>query len=264
MHPLLNIAINAARQAGKVITQNSYRIERVRFDEKGKHDYVSEIDQQAEAEIVEIIQKAYPQHSIIAEEGTRFDGNEFEWIIDPLDGTTNYLHSVPQYAVSIAVRKAGELAHAVVLDPVLGELFTASRGDGAHLNNRRIRASKVFRLDQCLIGTGFPFRELDNIEQWVDVFRELAKSTSGIRRPGAAAIDLAYVAAGRYDGFWESGLSQWDTAAGALLIKEAGGLISDFEGGTDYLDTGRVVASTPAIHDDLLRIVQNSMKKTRK
>ncbi len=264
MHPLLNIAVKAARQAGKTIIQNSYRVERVGFYEKGKHDYVSDIDRYAESEIVDAVRKAYPEHSILAEEGTRYQGNDYEWIIDPLDGTTNYLHGVPQFAVSIAIRYAGKLQHAVVLDPVLGELFTASRGDGAYLNEKRIRASKAKNLSDCLIGTGFPFRENDNIDEWIAVFRELAPRTSGIRRPGSAAIDLAYVAAGRYDGFWESGLKIWDMAAGALLVEEAGGMVTDFNRDAGYLDSGRIIAANPEIYNDLYQIIHNSAGKTGK
>ncbi len=263
MHPILNIAIKAARRAGKTIVRNSYRVERIKFDEKEKRDYVTEIDRLAEQEIIDVVRNAYPQHSITAEEGSRFIGNEVEWIIDPLDGTTNYIHGLPQVAVSIAVMESNKLQHAVIYDPIIGDLFSASRGSGAHLNERRIRVSKTKRLSNCLIGTGFPFRENDNVEDWIAVFRELTKKTSGIRRPGSAAIDLAYVAAGKYDGFWESGLKPWDIAAGALIVQEAGGIIADFKGGTNYLNSGQVIAANPGIYDELLSIVSSNVQSIR-
>lgn len=256
MHPILNVAVKAARLAGKTISQNAYLVDRMEFDRKDSRDYVTEIDRQAEGQIVEVIRKAYPDHSIVAEEGSRVSGNDVQWIIDPLDGTTNYMHNVPQYSVSIAVRERDKLQHAVVFEPLSGELYTASRGRGAHLNDRRIRASKTHRLEHCLIGTGFPFRETDQVDAWIRVFKELAKKTSGIRRPGSAALDLAYVAAGRYDGFWESGLKSWDMAAGVLLIEEAGGMVSDFEGGKRYLDTGQVIAANHEIFEELQDIVR--------
>ncbi len=182
--------------------------------------------------------------------------SEFNWIIDPLDGTTNFIHGFPQYAVSIAQTKNGVLEHAVVYDPNTNEMFTASRGSGAFLNDRRIRVSRRTRLNEALIGTGFPFRQFDHVDAYLAMFKELTQKTAGIRRPGAASLDLAYVAAGRLDGFWEMGLSPWDMAAGVLLIQEAGGLVSDLSGEANYLTTGNVVAGTPKIFGQLLPIIQ--------
>lgn len=261
MHPLLNIAISAARRAGKTIMHKSYRVDQLKFDLKGARDFVTDVDLLAEQQIVEIIRDAYPHHAIVAEEKHSVAGSECEWIIDPLDGTLNYLHGVPQYCISIAIRQNRQLAHAVVYNPVHEELFTASRGAGAHLNDRRIRASAIRNLDHALIGTGFPFRELDNVELWLDIFRELSKKTAGVRRPGSAALDLAYVACGRFDGFWESGLKLWDIAAGALLVQESGGIISDFDGDQNFLETGMVVAGNSLLYDELARIVASKYRK---
>ena len=261
MHPLLNIAVKAARRAGKTILQKAYRIDQLRLDVKGARDFVTEVDLLAERQIVEIIHNAYPNHAILAEEEHTIGGDHYQWIIDPLDGTTNYIHGVPQYCVSIAVQSQNRLEHAVVYDPVREELFTATKGVGAQLNDRRIRASNISKFENALIGTGFPFRELDDVDLWVSIFRELSKRTAGVRRPGSAALDLAAVACGRFDGFWEAGLQIWDIAAGALLIQEAGGLISDFEGNQDFLKNGMVVAANPNIYDDLIRAIINEYRK---
>ncbi len=263
MHPLLNIAISAARRAGKTILHKSYRVDQLKFDLKGARDFVSTVDIQAEQQIVETIRDAYPNHAIIAEEQHSTPGTEFEWIIDPLDGTTNFLHGVPQFCISIAIRKHHKLAHAVVYDPLREELFSASTGAGAHLNDRRIRTSAIRHLHYALIGTGFPFRELDDVNLWIAIFKELSKQTSGIRRPGSAALDLAYVACGRFDGFWESGLNIWDMAAGALLIQEAGGIIADFAGEQNFLESGRVVAGNSHLYDELARIVERNYREHR-
>ncbi len=261
MHPLLNIAVKAARRAGKTILQKAYRIDQLRLDVKGARDFVTEVDLLAERQIVEIIHNAYPNHAILAEEEHTIGGDNYQWIIDPLDGTTNYIHGIPQYCVSIAVQSQNRLEHAVVYDPVREELFTATKGVGAQLNERRIRASNISKFENALIGTGFPFRELDNVDLWISIFRELSKRTAGVRRPGSAALDLASVACGRFDGFWEAGLQIWDIAAGALLIQEAGGLISDFKGNQDFLDNGMVVAANSNIYDDLMRMITNEYKK---
>ncbi len=263
MHPLLNIAISAARNAGKTILRKSYRVDQLKFDLKGARDFVSNVDLEAEQLIVDTIRESYPNHAIIAEEKHSIPGEQFEWIIDPLDGTTNFLHGVPQFCISIAIRRNGKLDHAVVYDPVREELFSASKGAGAHLNDRRIRASEIRNFDYALIGTGFPFRETDSVDLWVSIFQTLAKKTSGIRRPGSAALDLAYVACGRFDGFWESGLRIWDMAAGALLVQEAGGLISDFSGEQDFLQTGSIVAGNPHLYDELARIVERTYREHR-
>ncbi len=260
MHPSLNIAVKAARRAASIISRASGQLELIPVQAKAPNDYVSEVDRAAEAAIVEVLRDAYPEHEILAEESglsAPSEGSEFQWIIDPLDGTTNFLHGFPQYAVSIALLKNGILDQAVVFDPTRNELFTASKGAGAFLNDRRIRVSKRIRLSESLIGTGFPFRQFDHIESYLGAFRELTQKTDGIRRPGAAALDLAYVACGRLDGFWEFGLQPWDIAAGALLIQEAGGLISDLAGESAYLDSGNVVAGAPKIFGQLLPIVQS-------
>jgi len=259
MHPLLNIAVKAARRAGTVIMRHLDRIDRLTVETKSARDYVSEVDRVAEMEVVKVLQAAYPNHGILAEESGEQAGDEYVWIIDPLDGTTNFLHGYPQFAVSIALRHRGRLEHAVVLDPHKNELFTASRGDGAQLNDRRIRVSAVSDMDYALLGTGFPFKSHEYVEEWIRTFRSLLIQTSGIRRAGSAALDLAHVACGRFDGFWEFGLNIWDIAAGALLIQEAGGLISDFGGGQNFLASGNVIAGNTKIFPLLLADIQRQL-----
>jgi myo-inositol-1(or 4)-monophosphatase len=214
------------------------------------------VDRGAEQAIIEILLEAYPGHSILAEESGAQGQSEYQWIIDPLDGTTNFLHGLPQYAVSIALAHKGVVTQAVVYDPNRNDLFTASRGRGAFLNDRRMRVSKRIKLEDTLIGTGFPFRELKHLEQYIAIFRDLVKQTSGLRRPGAASLDLAYVAAGWYDGFWELGLSRWDIAAGTLLITEAGGLVGDLQGTDRYMESGHLVAGNPKIFVQLLKVIE--------
>ena len=258
MHATLNIAVKAARRAATVINRASTQLDLLTVQSKSPNDFVTEVDRAAEQAIIEVLRDAFPGHGILAEEsGESGPESEFTWIIDPLDGTTNFIHGFPQYAVSIAQTKNGVLEHAVVFDPNTNELFTASRGSGAFLNDRRLRVSRRTRLNEALIGTGFPFRQFDNIDAYLAMFKELSQKTAGIRRPGAAALDLAYVAAGRLDGFWEMGLSPWDMAAGVLLIQEAGGLVSDLSGEGNYLTTGNVVAGTPKIFGQLLPIIQS-------
>jgi myo-inositol-1(or 4)-monophosphatase len=254
MHPTLNIAVKAARRAASVINRASTQLDLLTVQSKSPNDFVTEVDRAAEAAIIEVLRDAYPQHAILAEESGRSGESEYCWIIDPLDGTTNFIHGFPQYAISIALARNDVLEQAVVFDPVRNELFTATKGGGAFLNDRRIRVSRRIKLMDSLIGTGFPFRENDSIESYLAAFRELTQKTAGIRRPGAAALDLAYVACGRLDGFWEAGLSSWDMAGGALLILEAGG-------GSEYLDSGRLVAGTPKVFAQLLPIVQAHMGK---
>jgi len=257
MQPMLNIALRAARSAGELIFRSLERLDVLSVNEKDAKDYVTEVDRAAEQAIIEVLRDAFPGHGILAEEsGESGPESEFTWIIDPLDGTTNFIHGLPQYAVSIAQTKNGVLEHAVVYDPNTNEMFTASRGAGAFLNDRRIRVSRRTRLNEALIGTGFPFRRFDHVDAYLAMFKELTQKTAGIRRPGAASLDLAYVAAGRFDGFWEMGLSPWDMAAGALLIQEAGGLVSDLSGEANYLTTGNLVAGTPKIFGQLLPIIQ--------
>ncbi|HLU76443.1 MAG TPA: inositol monophosphatase family protein [Burkholderiales bacterium] len=259
MHPTLNIAVKAARRAASVINRASTQLDLLTVQSKSPNDFVTEVDRAAEAAIIEVLREAYPEHAILAEESGRSGDSEYCWIIDPLDGTTNFIHGFPQYAISIALARNDVLEQAVIFDPVRNELFAASKGGGAFLNDRRIRVSRRIKLMDSLVGTGFPFRQNDNIEAYIGAFRELSQKTAGIRRPGAAALDLAYVACGRLDGFWEAGLSSWDMAAGALLIMEAGGLVSDFGGDSAYLDTGRLVAGTPKVFAQLLPIVQAHM-----
>ncbi len=257
MHPMLNTAIKAARKAGAIINRASLDLDLVRVSSKGRSDFVTEVDKAAEHAILEIISKAYPDHAILAEESGASGRSEYTWIIDPLDGTTNFIHGFPQYAVSIALRHREHITQAVVYDPTRNELFTASRGRGAFMNERRLRVSKRERLADCLIGTGFPFRSLEHLDEYVLMFRKITETTCGIRRPGAAALDLAYVAAGRLDGFWEMGLSPWDMAAASLLILEAGGLISNFDGEPGFMEDGRIVCASPKIFPQLLKMVSD-------
>jgi myo-inositol-1(or 4)-monophosphatase len=256
MQPLLNIAIRAARRAGDLIIRSLPRLDSIQVATKGRNDFVSEIDRQAEAEIINTIRRTHPDHGFLAEESGRSGAEQSVWIIDPLDGTTNFLHGFPVFAVSIAFESRGRLEHAVIYDPMRQELFTASRGDGAQLDNRRIRVSAQRTLEGALIGTGFPFRAN---AQWADAYLEMFKiimsSTAGIRRPGAAALDLAYVAAGRLDGFWEIGLSPWDTAAGTLIIQEAGGRVGTLAG-EEYKQGGNIIAGNPRIFDALVEVIK--------
>jgi myo-inositol-1(or 4)-monophosphatase len=253
MHPMLNTAVKAARRAGTIINRASQNLDILTVTEKTANDYVSEVDRAAEDAIIRVLHEAYPAHAILAEESGASGKSEFQWIIDPLDGTTNYLHGFPQYAVSIALMHKGVLSQAVIYDPVRNDLFTASRGRGAYLNDKRLRISKRSKLQQALIGTGFPFREFSHIDTYLAMFRDLTQKTSGLRRAGAATLDLAYVAAGRLDGFWEFGLSPWDMAAGSLLITEAGGLVGDLEGNSGHLESGNIVAGNPKIFAQLIQ-----------
>jgi len=258
MHPMLTIAVKAARRAGNIINRAAKDLDRLTISRKAHSDFVSEVDKAAEDAIIKILLDAYPEHSILAEEsGARGNAHqpEYQWIIDPLDGTTNFLHGFPQYSVSIALLHRGILAQAVVYNPVKDELFTATRGSGAFLNDHRIRVSKRTQLGECLIGTGFPFRDFTHVEAYLAIFKDMMPKTAGIRRPGSAALDLAYVAAGRYDGFWETGLAPWDIAAGCLLILEAGGMVGDFEGNGRYMQSGQIVAGNPKVFTQLLQII---------
>lgn len=257
---MLNIAVKAARKAGNIINRASLDLELLQVTSKGRSDFVTEVDHAAEAAIIDTLKAAYPRHAILAEESGASDPQgeaEYVWIIDPLDGTTNFIHGFPQYAVSIALQHRGQLAQAVVYDPTRNELFTASRGRGAFLNDRRIRVSRRTQLREALIGTGFPFRQLDNLDAYLRIFKRVTEESAGIRRAGAAALDLAYVAAGRLDGFWEFGLSPWDMAAGALLIQEAGGFVADFDDTPNFLRTGNIVCGNPKVFAQLLKLVQD-------
>jgi myo-inositol-1(or 4)-monophosphatase len=258
LHPMLNIAIKAARSAGSIINRAALDLEVLKVGVKGPNDFVSEVDRAAEQVIINTLLEAYPGHGILAEESGREHGaknSEYVWIIDPLDGTTNFLHGFPVYAVSIALAYRGQVQQAVVYDPTRNDLFFASKGRGAFLNDRRLRVSKRTRLSDALIGTGFPFRKGDNFKRYVKMFEEVMQSCAGLRRPGAAALDLCYVAAGYYDGFFETGLQPWDAAAGSLMITEAGGLIGNFTGESDFLYQREVVAGNPKVYGQLVQLL---------
>ena len=247
MHPMLNTAVKAARRAGNIINRATRNLDVLAVREKAANDFVSEVDREAEHAIISTLHEAYPGHAILAEESGASGASEYQWVIDPLDGTTNFLHGFPQYCVSIALAHRGTVTQGVIYDPVRNDLFTASRGRGAYLNDRRIRVSKRQHLRDCLVGTGFPFRDGSYLDTYLAMMRAMITHAAGIRRPGAAALDLAYVAAGFYDGFWEIGLNPWDVAAGSLLVLEAGGLIGDLAGEGDYLHGGQVIAASPKI-----------------
>jgi myo-inositol-1(or 4)-monophosphatase len=258
MHPMLTTAIKAARRAGNVISRGARDLDLLTVTAKGPKDFVSEVDHAAEAAIVETLHGAYPDHAIMAEEGTARGRNpdaENVWIIDPLDGTTNFLHGFPQYCVSIALAHKGIVTQAVIYDPVRNDLFTATRGRGAFLNDRRIRVSRRTHLRDCLIGTGFPFRDGSYLDTYLQMMKTMIQQSAGLRRPGAAALDLAYVASGFYDGFFEIGLNAWDVAAGSLLVLEAGGLIGDLAGEGDYLHGGQVIAATPKVFAQIVQVL---------
>ena len=253
---MLNTAVKAARKAGSIITRSSYDLDKLTIRRKQQNDFVSEVDHAAEEAVISVLREAYPDHGFLGEESGYHDKDaEYLWVIDPLDGTTNFLHGNPQYCVSIALLHKGALNQAVVFDPNRNELFTASKGAGAFLNDRRIRVSKTDKIEDALLGTGFPFREVDRLDEYMKMLENAMKTCSGVRRPGAAALDLAWVACGRLDGFWEMGLSSWDMAAGALLIREAGGLVGDFAGEDSYLDSGRIVAANSKLFAALLRLL---------
>jgi len=250
MHPMLNTAVKAARKASTIINRAALDLDRLQVAEKRQNDFVTEVDRAAEQAIIEVLKTAYPDHGILAEESAddaSYAGKENVWIIDPLDGTTNFIHGFPQYAVSIALQQRGQITQAVVYDPTRNDLFTASKGAGAFLNERRIRVSRRDRLADSLIGTGFPYSNLQDLDEYLKMFRLMTEKTAGLRRPGAAALDLAYVAAGRLDGFFEKNLKPWDIAAGSLLVTEAGGIMGDFTGESDYLFKGDVIAGNPKV-----------------
>lgn len=260
MQPMLNIALRAARKAGDIIARASEQTDRLKIESKGVNDFVTDIDRAAEREIVYHLQKAFPEHAILGEESGLTEGSDadYQWVIDPLDGTTNFIRGIPHYAVSIACLYKGVVEHAVILDPIRREEFTASRGRGAQLNGRRLRVSTLASLEGSLIGTGIPYKSRNEhlIPAYTASLAAVSAQTAGVRRAGAAALDLAYVAAGRLDGFWEIGLNRWDIAAGVLLVREAGGLISDFQGGNNYLDSGHIVAASPKVLKPLLQTIK--------
>lgn len=264
MQPMLNIAVRAARSAGDLILRSSDNIGQLRIDQKGKNDYASEVDRMAEREIINIIRAAYPGHAILAEESGEHQGNDFVWVIDPLDGTTNFLHGFPQYAVSIALKHKGRLEVGVIYDPLRDELFTAKRGGGATLNNRRLRVTQPLGLKGALLGTGFPFKTDQHLKTYLNMFSSLTMECAGIRRAGSAALDLAYVAAGRLDGFWEIGVMEWDIAAGVLLIKEAGGVVTDFSFNDNYLQSGNLIAGSPKMHQLMYQLIEPHVTESLK
>jgi len=258
LHPMINVAIKAARAAGSIINRAALDIESVRISQKKANDFVTEVDHAAEQAIIETLLTAYPGHGIWAEESGREFGaqdSEFVWIIDPLDGTTNFIHGLPVYCVSIALAVRGKVEQAVIYDPTRNDLFTATKGRGAFLNDRRLRVSKRTELKGCLISTGFPFRENDDFAQYLSMMGDVMQKTAGLRRPGSAALDLAYVAAGFTDGFFELGLQPWDVAAGSLLVTEAGGLIGNFTGESDFLEQEECLAGAPRIYGQLVSML---------
>ena len=255
MHPMLNIAIRAARSAGNVIAKACGQMDLVQTTQKGTNDFVTNIDKEAEQAIVHVLRKSFPDHDIIGEENGEYGNNnsDYQWIIDPLDGTTNFIKGIPHFAVSIALRHQGKLDQAVVFDPLRGEVFTASRGAGAQLNGRRIRTTNLPDLGGAILATGFPFKHKHHLDAYTETFKTLMTQAADVRRTGSAALDLCYVAAGRFDGFWEIGLKPWDFAAGELILREAGGLISDFAGGNNYLRSGNIVAGSPKVLGAMLK-----------
>ena len=263
MHPMLTVAVKAARRAGSVINRASNNLDTLTVQTKGQNDFVSEVDRQAENAIVETLLEAYPKHAILAEEGGAHGNSEFTWIIDPLDGTTNFLHGVPHYCVSIALQHRGVITHSVVYDPIRNDLFTATRGAGAYLNDRRIRVSRRIALKDALVATGFPYNDFGHVDVYLATLKELMQMSAGVRRFGAAALDLAYVATGQYDAFWEFHLKPWDIAAGGLLVLEAGGLITDHHGNENFMETGNVLAGTPKVFNQALQLLEPLVKDIR-
>ncbi len=264
MNPMLNIAVSAARAAGHIILRYSNRIDSLSIQSKQRNDFVSEVDHLAEQEILKIIRRAHPDHGILAEEsGTENSGtnDEFQWIIDPLDGTTNFLHNFPQYAVSIALKHKERLMLGVVYDPLKEELFCASRGEGATLNNRKIRVTQLTSLSGALLGTGIPYRDDQDLDAYLITLKALIKDTAGVRRAGSAALDLAYLAAGRLDGFWEFGLNPWDIAAGVMLVEEAGGLVGDLAGGHRFMESGDIIAASPKVFKAMVQTLRPCLRE---
>jgi myo-inositol-1(or 4)-monophosphatase len=260
MHPMLNTAIKAARRGATIINRASFDLDRVQVTEKQYNDFVTEVDRAAEAAIIEVLTQAYPDHAILAEESgasaNLHDDNDNVWIIDPLDGTTNFIHGFPQYCVSIALQQRGIITQSVIYDTTRNEMFTATKGAGAFLNDKRIRVTRCDKLADALIGTGFSARDLSGLDEYMEMYKIMTSKCQGLRRPGAAALDLAYVATGRLDGFFEKGLAPWDIAAGALLITEAGGIIGNFSGDSDYLHVGDVLAGTPKVFAQMVNALQ--------
>lgn len=253
---MLNVAVKAARRAATIINRASLNLERLQIDRKQHNDFVTEVDKAAEETIIETLSEAYPNHGFLAEEsGELLNNSDHIWIIDPLDGTTNFIHGFPQYAISIALSVNGVLQQAVIYDPNRDELFSASKGGGAYVDRRRLRVADQIKLDNALIGTGFPYRQDQDVDQYLKIFADMTRQCAGLRRPGAASLDLAYVAAGRYDGFFESELKPWDMAAGALIITEAGGLVGNYRGEEGFLESGGIMAGNPRIFAQMAQVL---------
>lgn len=265
MHPMLNTAVKAARKAGNIISRASRDIDLIKVETKRRNDFVTEVDRASENAIIEVLREAYPNHAILAEESGASKGSQgdYVWIIDPLDGTTNFIHGMPHYCISIGLQHKGVMQQGVIFDPIKNELFTATRGAGAYLNDKRIRVSSRDKMADALIGTGFPFRDTSFLDRYMAIFQAMTMNCTGIRRPGAAALDLAYVAAGRFDAFWEIGLAPWDVAAGSLLVLEAGGLIGNLKGEGDYMETGEVAAGNPKVFAQMLAVLAASGTPTK-
>jgi len=253
---MLNVAVKAARRAATIINRASLNLERLQIDRKQHNDFVTEVDKAAEEAIIETLNEAYPNHGFLAEEsGELLNNSDHIWIIDPLDGTTNFIHGFPQYAISIALSVNGVLQQAVIYDPNRDELFSASKGGGAYVDRRRLRVADQIKLENALIGTGFPYRQDQDVDQYLKIFADMTRQCAGLRRPGAASLDLAYVAAGRYDGFFESELKPWDMAAGALIITEAGGLVGNYRGEEGFLESGEIMAGNPRIFAQMAQVL---------
>ena len=261
MNALQNVAVMAARRGGAILIRHLNKLDKLKVEKKGHNDFVSDADRAAEEAVIEVIRNHYPNHAVLAEESGKQGESDTVWIIDPLDGTTNYLHGFPQFCVSVGVQVKGRMEAAAVYDPMRPEIFAAARGDGATLDDRKIRVSGRKEMDYALIGTGFPFRQTgSDMGPYLAMLGKVIKNTAGVRRPGAAALDLCYVAAGRLDGFWEIGLKPWDLAAGSLIIREAGGIISGLDGSENYLDAGHVLCGTPKIYSGLAKLCGREIK----
>ncbi|MDA3870246.1 MAG: inositol monophosphatase family protein [Gammaproteobacteria bacterium] len=261
MHPTVNIAVRAARAAGDVIVRSMDKIDRLTISSKGNNDFVTEVDRKAESTIIDILRQSYPDYGILAEEsGIQDEGAEYQWIIDPLDGTTNFLHGFPQFSVSIALKHKERIITGVIYDPLSQELFTAAKGEGAQLNGKKIRVSGLVGIKGALLSTGFPYHDQSYLDTYIKTMTQLMAPTAGIRRPGSAALDLAWMAAGRTDGFWEFNLSPWDIAAGVLIVREAGGIVADFRGGDKYLKTGDIIAASPKVFPEMMKVISGCVK----
>jgi myo-inositol-1(or 4)-monophosphatase len=261
MNALQNVAVMAARRGGAILIRHLNKLDKLKVEKKGHNDFVSDADRAAEEAVIEVIRNHYPEDAILAEESGKQGDSDTVWIIDPLDGTTNFLHGFPQFCVSVGVQIKGRMEAAAVYDPISQDLFAAARGEGATLNDRKIRVSGRKEMEYALIGTGFPFRQKDmDMGPYLEMLGKVVKNTAGVRRPGAAALDLCYVAAGRLDAFWEIGLKPWDLAAGSLIIREAGGIVSALDGSENYLEAGHILCGTPKVYAGLAKLCARDIK----